>query len=141
MQISASSTHPPASVTHHQHPGFSTQVLPPLLLSPGWGPRCPHMLVPLVTHCQRGVTHEMAPGTRDTVPPAALPYLAWHQVADGDEGGVSELQNAEHLAGHDVQGQARHSGQAPRAALRPALGHWGTGRALWGRVPWGRQRG
>lgn len=74
----------------------------------------------------------MTPGTFETVPPAGPPYLAWHQEADGDEGGVSELQDTEHLAGHDIQGQAWYGCQAPCAALRPALGHWGTGRVAVG---------
>lgn len=46
----------------------------------------------------------MTPGTYGTVPTTGPPYLAWHQVADRDEGCVSELQDTEHLAGHDIQG-------------------------------------
>lgn len=72
--------------------------------------------------------------------PQPTSYLAWHQVADRDEGGVGELQDAEHLAGHDVQGQAWHSGQAPCAALRPALCHCGTGRAAVGQAAWAGAR-
>lgn len=60
------------------------------------------------------------------------PYLAGHDVADGDEEGVGELQDAEHLAGHDVQGQAGDGGQTPRAPLGQALGDWGRTGHPWG---------
>lgn len=105
-------------MTHHQHPGLTSIPAIPRLgtgLSLQLGPFC-----------------EMTPGTYETVPPAGPPYLAWHQVADRNEGGVRELQDTEHLAGHHIQGQAWHGCQAPRAALCPALGHCGTGRVTVG---------
>lgn len=54
---------------------------------------------------------------RPPSPPVLLVYLPEHQVADGNDGGVAQLQNLHHFTGLDVQGQL---GQL-RCSLSPAL--------------------
>ena len=60
-------------------------------------------------------------------PPGPAPrtaHLAGYVVADGNDGCVAQLQDAQHLAAHDGQRPPGHEGRPSQRALQEALGHW-----------------
>lgn len=57
------------------------------------------------------------------------PHLARHMVADGHDGCVTQLKDAENLTAHDSQHPPGHKGSPPKHTLQEALGHcWGPHR-------------
>lgn len=79
------------------------------------------------------------PGPPDPSPRTA--HLAGYVVADGNDGRVAQLQDAQDLAAHDGQRPPGHEGRPPQRALQEALGHWrGHGGQRSGRARGGRGR-